>query len=127
LQDAFSSESCNKPDGVSSCSGTDTIQDTHFEGVSSCMYATIYFGINELVIYPSFKSLVSIYFRYIDNGFGAWLIQEDEASAAANWKRFKEASTFGKLHWIISTREPSVDFLDLTIAVNYTSGIHARI
>jgi hypothetical protein len=93
----------------------------------ACMYATIYFGINELAFYPRFQSLVPLYLRYIDDGIGAWLIQEDKAEDAIQWTRFKKAFSYGNLRWIFSTREPSVDFLDLTITIDSTSGISTRI
>jgi hypothetical protein len=93
----------------------------------ACMYATLYFAINELNFYPKFKQLVPFYFRYIDDGIGAWLIQHDEATDTAEWERFKTAFIFGNLRWTFSDKETSVDYLDLTLTVDPISGIHTRI
>jgi hypothetical protein len=96
----------------------------------ACMYATIYFAINELTFYPIFKDIVPYYFRYIDDGQGAWLTHENEATDAANWERFKQAFNYGKLRWTFSERETSVNFLDLTLTVDSnecSNGIHTRI
>ena len=96
----------------------------------ACMYATLYFGIRELEFIHLFKEQVPFYHRFIDDGHGGWLKDEDETQDAIKWEAFKEWFNYGKLRWTFSERTKSVDFLDLTLTVdtnNSQNRIHSRI
>jgi hypothetical protein len=73
-------------------------------------YATLYFGIHELAICPTFAHCLVAYFRYIDDCHGVWLHHPDPAIDLANWNAFQVAmNSYGKLTWeftpLFSTRQ----------------------
>jgi hypothetical protein len=81
-------------------------------------YATLYFGIHELTICPTFAHCLVAYFHYIDNCHGIWLHHLDPAINLANWNAFQVAmNSYGKLTWEFTPLAKHVDFMDLTISV----------
>jgi hypothetical protein len=92
------------------------------------MYATVYFAVFEIEIIPRFRENLVEYGRYIDDGFGIWQPRAGDSSTTdlRRWNAFQRAinhagaSTLAarRLIWDFSPRQPSVDFLDLTINVN---------
>jgi len=81
-------------------------------------YATLYFGIHELEIYPRFSSSLVFCTRYIDDGFGVWIKNSDVSVDAEFFREFTEALNFGKLTWEVTDRTRSVNFLDLTLSIH---------
>jgi hypothetical protein len=84
---------------------------------TACLYATIAFGILERhTILPRFSHSLLFYKRFIDDVFGIWnpsTTNDDE-----EWKAFqKEMNSFGQLQWVVSQREKTANFLDLTITL----------
>jgi hypothetical protein len=86
------------------------------------MYATLYFAIHEDRIIRRFPQL-RLYRRYIDDGFGIW-IPNGTASDTKVWTEFRnEFGIYGKLSWTFTPLQRSVDFLDVTIALDGTGRI----
>ena len=56
-----------------------------------------------------------MYGRYIDDGFGIWIPDNNPTTDNENWNNFLNDTPFGKLRWEASERSSSIDFLDLTI------------
>lgn len=81
----------------------------------ACMYATLYPAYHERkVILPKYSNSLIFLRRFIDDIYGIWT-----GPADATWDNFKnDLNTFGKLKWIVSEPSTSVDFLDLTIAID---------
>lgn len=81
------------------------------------MYATLYYLIHELRIIKLFPE-ISLYGRYIDDGFGCWTpsLDTDVSVDEARWRLFKTAvQGYGRLEWVISDRTRQVNFLDITV------------
>ena len=90
-------------------------------------YATLYFGIHELEIGPTFAHSLIAYFRYIDDCIGLWKHHPDPNVDLQNWNDFKFAmNTYGKLTWVFTPLSKRVDFMDLTLSITDT-GIHSKI
>jgi hypothetical protein len=90
-------------------------------------YATLYFGIHELAICPTFAHCLVAYFRYIDDCHGVWLHHPDPAIDLANWNAFPVAmNSYGKLTWEFTPLAQHVNFMDLTLSVT-DKGIQTRI
>jgi hypothetical protein len=84
------------------------------------MYATLYFAIHEDKIIRRFLQL-RFYRRYIDDGFGIWISNRQDAKA---WREFKQLfDTFGNLSWTFSPLETKIDYLDITIGLDSTGRI----
>ena len=86
---------------------------------AACTYATIAFGILERhSILPRFCKSLPFYKRFIDDVFGIWI--PTTTNDEAEWKAFQQAmNQFGKLRWVVSTRETTANFLDLTITLQH--------
>jgi hypothetical protein len=79
-------------------------------------YATLYYGIyEEQQLLPTFTNSIAAYFRYIDDGFGFWICHPDALTDEVLWDEFCSSTAYGKLTWEVSTRQLSIDFLDLTV------------
>jgi hypothetical protein len=57
-----------------------------------CAYATLYFGIWEIEIFPLFEECLPYYHHYIDNCFGIWKYHDDPTIDTVNWMAFVQAS-----------------------------------
>jgi hypothetical protein len=81
-------------------------------------YATLYYGIyEEQQLLPAFTNSIAAYFRYIDDGLGLWICHPDPLTDEVLWDEFCSSTAYGKLTWEVSTRQLSVDFLDLTLSL----------
>jgi hypothetical protein len=83
---------------------------------AACMYATITYGVHELLrILTEFKDNLIFYKRYIDDIIGIWipiLGTDDEV----RWSNFKTLlDGFGNLKWKVDDRTFKVTFLDLNL------------
>jgi hypothetical protein len=78
------------------------------------MFATLFFAILEMGFIHLFKTLLTFYGRYIDDGFGIWT-PHDPSTARENFKKgFNELSC---LEWDFSPLSTSIDFLDIHIEI----------
>jgi hypothetical protein len=88
-------------------------------------YTTLYFGIHELEIGPTFAHSHVAYFHYMDNWIGLWKHHPDPNVDLQNWNDFKFAmNTYGKLTWTFTPLAKHGDFMDLTLSITKT-GIHS--
>jgi hypothetical protein len=81
------------------------------------MYATLYYSIHELNFIPRFAQNIPFYKRYIDDCLGIWIPNKDPSIDERQWKEFQRTMEYGKLRWEVSTRQPNVPFLDLTLTL----------
>jgi hypothetical protein len=86
-------------------------------------YATLYYGVHEMdTLLPTCQDRPGFYFRYIDDGLGAWIPHPHPPTDAALWKSFQEATPFGRLTWTFSPRQSTVNFLDLSLRIHPDDG-----
>ena len=67
--------------------------------------------------------------RFIDDGFGIWLRDNDPAIDATNWENFQQLVNAMGLTWEFSPRSTSVTFMDLNIHLErgrLTTSIYAK-
>jgi len=72
---------------------------------------------NELKIIRFLLTFLYWLKRYIDDGFGVWLHDQDPVIDAENWATFKAAINNGGLKWTFSKRCKKVVFLDIIVEV----------
>jgi hypothetical protein len=81
-------------------------------------YATLYYGIHEtLTLLPRFQPRLGFYYRYIDDGVGAWIPHPDPDQDDSLWTDFREALPYGQLTWTVTPRQLSIPFLDLRLTI----------
>mmetsp|Transcript_1627 Transcript_1627/g.3754 ORF Transcript_1627/g.3754 Transcript_1627/m.3754 type:complete len:636 (-) Transcript_1627:2757-4664(-) len=86
-------------------------------------YATLYFGIHELSILRDFQQVLPFYRRYIDDGFGIWVHDNDPDRDQRLWDIFQDKmNSFGKLEWTFEPRCNQIPFLDLLISTRPKTG-----
>ena len=80
-------------------------------------YATLYYAVHEEVFLEEFKDNLFFYKRFIDDIFGIWYVN-DYVTDDATWQRFcQRLNDFG-LTWIVSERQRSVNFMDITVTIH---------
>ncbi len=80
------------------------------------MYATLYYYLHEATLIPTHINIF-YYGRYIDDGFGIWVPDDDPEIDEILWKQYLTDTAYGRLRWEATTRTTSIDFLDLTITI----------
>lgn len=88
----------------------------------ACSYATLYFSDHESKAITMFPELI-FQKRFIDDLFGIWVPasqqQINHPTDSQRWQLYQQyMNQCGILRWEFSTRQKSVDYLDLTIAIN---------
>jgi hypothetical protein len=74
------------------------IQGTAMGAPPAPAYATLYYGVHEMdTLLPTFRDRLGFYFRYIDDGLGAWLPHPHPPTDAALWAAFQDSTPFGRL------------------------------
>jgi hypothetical protein len=87
---------------------------------AAVLYATISFGVTERhKILPRFFETIPFYKRFIDDVFAIWIpTTNSRKEDDTEWEEFKSSmNKFGKLKWVVSDRNTTVDFLDLTLTL----------
>ena len=82
-------------------------------------WATITFGIHEEeLIMPKWAEQMPFYLRFIDDGIGIWLVDEDPSVFEEQFKQFQQDmhGWYG-LKWTFTKPSTSIDFMDLTITI----------
>ena len=89
----------------------------------ACACATLHPACHERTnLLPKFKDNLPFLCHFIDDKFGIWLRTDDQT-----WENFKnELNNFGKLIWKVSKLSTSVDFLDLTIAIDKNRHVYTK-
>ena len=78
----------------------------------ACIYATIYYAYHERTyLLQKYARYLCLLRRFIDDMFGIWTGTDKE------FKNFKNDLTFGQLKWTCIKPTLTVDFLDLTLAI----------
>ena len=78
-------------------------------------YVTLYFYIHERIVIPSYPQII-YYCRFIDDGYGIWIENDDQDIDNTNWTRLKnDFNCYGILKWEFSPKQRSLNFLDVTI------------
>ena len=82
-------------------------------------WATIFYGIHEIVILDKFKDCcIFLYKRFIDVIIGIWLCHPDPEEDFCLWTSFQAwLNDFHRMEWLTSKRNHTVDFMDLTISI----------
>jgi hypothetical protein len=95
-------------------------------GVSpSCVYATLYYAVHEAYFITKYPEL-QFYKRYIDDVIGIWIPKTD--SDNQRWQEFQQdMNNFGQLRWDFSSRQLTINFLDLTLTINKKGIITTKI
>ena len=84
----------------------------------ACSYAAIYYAVHEYSLLDQFATKLYFYRRYIDDGFGIWLHNEDPVIDAQSWQEFQEATSYGNLRWEFSSLTNRADYLDLSLKIH---------
>ena len=82
----------------------------------ACCYAELYYGVHEKSLMERFRKQIPFYKRYIDDGFGLWLVSDDD-NDDAEWEAFQQYTKFGKLTWEFSERTRNTSYLDLSLRI----------
>jgi hypothetical protein len=87
----------------------------------ACIYATMFFAwFERQKIMTKYKNNFILYCRQIDDIFGIWI---DDSRFPNRWNEFKnDLNSYCKLDWNTEELSHSVNFLDLTIEINKTTG-----
>ena len=82
---------------------------------AACMWATIYFAINEMTtLIPGYNQSLIILKLFINDIFGIWICDDPD-----KWLCFKkDVNNFGILTWELNELSTSVNFLDLNINID---------
>ena len=81
-------------------------------------WATIFFALYEEILIPKWSSTIPFYLRFIDDGIGIWLMDEDPEVAQAQFKQFQqEMDNWFGLQWSFTDLATTADFMDLTISI----------
>lgn len=82
-------------------------------------WATITFGIHEEeMILPKWKEQMPFYLRFIDDGIGIWLVDDDPQVFEEQFKQFQhDMQGWYGLEWTFTTPSTTIDFMDLTISI----------
>ena len=80
-------------------------------------YATLYYAIHEDNILREFGSNLSLYRRFIDDIIGLWKVT-DPSTDETTWQHFQSRLNDFDLEWEVSKRQPTVNFMDLTIKLD---------
>ena len=83
----------------------------------ACSYAEIYYAIHEYGLLENCKNQLHYYRRYIDDGFGIWLRDNDPTTDEHKWRLFQRSSKFQNLDWEFSQRATTANYLDLTVKI----------
>lgn len=87
-------------------------------------YATIFFGIHELDMLPSWTHRVPFYKRFIDDVLGIWIHHEDPATDRRLFNEFQaEINDFHGLEWDFTPLDNECNFMDVTLTINDDGGI----
>jgi hypothetical protein len=65
--------------------------------------------------------------RFIDDGFGIWLTNDNHTIDEQQWDSFKSKINNMGLTWEFSDRSDTVTFMDLTISLDSTGKFHTKI
>ena len=81
-------------------------------------YATLYFGIKEILTYHKYNNIQFVK-RFLDDIFGIWVCSLNKELDNQLWTQFQtDINNFGILKWVFEKRKKSVQFLDLTVSIN---------
>ena len=87
-------------------------------------YATMYYGIHKEKFLPCHSQHVIYYRQFIDNVIGIWCLDKNPQLDALEWDSFKnKMNKFPGLTWEFSELSTSIDFMDMTIAINKSNKI----
>ena len=90
-------------------------------------YANLTFAIHENPIIKKYATNLLCYKRYIDDIFGIWCHDNDEAHDRKEWLGFKTAiGSYEGLEWLFEDHLPSLDYLDIVITIKGSS-IHTTL
>ena len=80
--------------------------------------ASIFYAIYENVMLPKWKHCLFFVRRFIDDGFGIWIHNDDAATDEANWVEFQEElNAFHGLTWEAEERTQSMDYMDMIVTI----------
>lgn len=91
------------------------------------MYATMYFAIHKNNIIKNFASHLAFYQRYINDGFGIWI---DDGNNARFLSFQAKMDSFGKLKWEFSNLSVCTNFLDVHLRIvgnKVTTQLHEKL
>jgi hypothetical protein len=79
-------------------------------------YATLYYAIHEYHMVAEHPN-VFYYGRFIDDVFGIWVPDTNIDDDNLAWNLFQNAVSFGSLRWEFTSRNTSLDFMDLNVTI----------
>ena len=91
-------------------------------------YATVYYGIHEEKFLPKYSQCIVFYRRFIDDVISIWCPNQNSKVDDTEWNSFiKTMNAFPGLTWEFSEQSKTVDFMDMTIAINNSNKIETTI
>lgn len=80
--------------------------------------ASIFYAIYENIMLPKWKHCLHFVRRFIDDGFGIWIHDDDPSIDEANWTQFQaELNAFHGLTWEAEERTQSMDYMDMIVTI----------
>ena len=90
-------------------------------------YAILYFAIKELEL-AIYKIWLRLYYRYIDDIEGVWLLDDDLSMDGITWQSFQDCmNDYGKLKWEFTERSREAIFLDLQLNMDKEGEVTTKI